>query len=168
MFSDDIFVDYDYELGPGYILGIDFGLKRIGLSISDQTHSQGQLHASSRPLKIIENKGFNHTKIELQKLFQEYNIVAFVIGWPMLPSGEEGTQCKLVENFGIKLYNVFKLPIFKIDESYSSEYIYSITGYNSKKKIDNLVANVLLQEFLNLRREEFGIEKSASEYFENE
>lgn len=159
MFADDIFVDYDYELGPGYILGIDFGLKRIGLSISDQTYSKDQIHSSSRPLKILENKGFSHTKTEFEKIFQEYNIVAFVIGWPFLPSGDEGAQCKLVENFGIKLYDVFKLPIFKIDESYSSEYIYGMTGYSSKKKIDNLVANVLLQEFLNLRREEFGIKE---------
>lgn len=129
------------KIPEGRICCIDFGLKRIGLALSNQTQT------IATKFTILENKGFASTKIFLEKTIKEKNISSFVVGWPLTPNGDEGSQCKLVDNFCKKLLDAFNLPIYKFDERNSTKHCQTI--YQSKVT-DDVVATMLLQDFLEL------------------
>lgn len=95
------------------ILGIDYGLKRVGLAIS----IYGQ---KAHPLKVVQRKNFDK---ELENLLKSENIETIVIGLP------EGRFKKTVESFGRKLKKKTSLVIEFIDESLSS--------YNAKEELLN-------------------------------
>lgn len=131
------------------LCGIDFGLKNIGLSISN---SKGTIATS---LCKIENKGFRLFSEKLAQIIFEYKVGGFVVGWPLLPNGDQGTQCTLVNNFIQKLHIKFKLPVHKMTETYSTQhcqaYLYNNFGikFGGRKKIsDAIVATYLLQTYL--------------------
>ncbi len=131
------------------ILAIDYGEKRIGIAISDP------LKIFAIPLITIENN--NKFWEKFLSLFNEYNIVQIVLGYPLK---EDGTKSKItlkVEEFKKKLKNKVKQPIEFVDERYSSSIATEqiIESVKSKKKrrdkslIDKNAAAVILNDFLN-------------------
>ena len=61
------------NMKSGFLLGIDYGTKKIGISI-------GQLITkSSRPLKVIYKDNIN----ELKNIIFEWNIEKIIIGYPV-------------------------------------------------------------------------------------
>jgi len=124
----------------GRICCIDFGLKRIGIALSNENHTIATKHI------CLENKGFKTTSEYLSTLIKEKNITSFVIGWPLTPNGDESTQCKLVDNFCNKLLEKFQLNIVKYDERNSTKIC---ENFLKKSKItDDIVAAFLLQNYL--------------------
>lgn len=127
----------------GRVLGIDFGLARIGLAISDP------MQQMASPLECLENKGYKSTAIRLQTLLKEYDYKTILIGWPVNMNGTEGKQCDLVRNFCTKIYNEIHIPIVKWDERMSTIHLHNFNP--TKKPSDHLVAAGLLQELLDSR-----------------
>ena len=89
-------------------LGIDFGLKNIGLSIAE-----GPL---AEPLSQTK-----YTKIEklldfLNQLIQEQTITAIVLGIP-----DNGKMVEKIKDFANKLQALTHLPIFFQDETLSTQ-----------------------------------------------
>lgn len=128
------------QIPPGRICCIDFGLKRIGIALSNKSKTLATKFA------LIENKGFNHTKLFLTKAISEQEITSFLLGWPLTLNGDQGDQCKLVDNFSNKLSDAFQLPIYRIDERNSTKQCQIM---HQSKVTDDIVASMLLQEFLN-------------------
>ena len=130
------------------ILGIDYGKKRVGIAISDP------LKMFATPLITINN-GSNFWN-NFKKIIEKYNIIHIALGYPL---NEDGTKTKLssiIEEFGKKIENKFKIPIELIDERYSSAIAWEqiIEGVPSKKKrrdkslIDRNAAAVILSDYL--------------------
>ena len=101
----------------GKILGVDLGLKKTGLAISDEMWTTIQLLPNLIPKSRIED--INH----LLKLCLLLDIKTILIGYPILPkSFEEGVMAKRVRGF----YETFllhadrALRVFLIDEIYTS------------------------------------------------
>lgn len=120
-------------------LGIDFGLRRVGLAISD-----GQL---ASPYKIIESKNFKELIKKILKEAEDFDKV--VIGMP------EGKTGKMVNGF---INNLKKngLDVIEADETLSSQQALSnaITIGESKKKRkfnDDTAAAIILQNYLDRR-----------------
>ena len=125
-------------------LGIDYGVKRIGLALGDGTEKV------ARPFKII------HQLKELDDIVPAKNVDAFVVGWPLQPDGTEGETCEQVKLFCNRLTEKFGLPVFYEDERLSSkkseEYLRdSLCMRPNKRKniLDAESARVILQQFLN-------------------
>lgn len=123
-------------------LGIDYGIKRIGLALGSDAEKV------ARSFKII------HKLNELDDIVPSKNVVAFVVGWPLQPDGTEGETCHQVRLFCNRLTEKFGLPIYFVDERLSSkkseEYLRDTLFMRPDKRKDILdaeSARVILQSY---------------------
>ncbi|MFH2030616.1 MAG: Holliday junction resolvase RuvX [Bacteroidota bacterium] len=129
-------------------LAIDYGEKRVGLAITDP------LRIFAYPLETFLND--NNFWKRLKKVFDSYNIVKIIIGYPFKENGEKSSSTKLIEEFAKDLQNRTSIQIEFYDERYSSEIARQrvIESVSSKKKrrdkglIDKNAAAVFLQDYL--------------------
>ena len=117
------------------IIGIDYGVKRIGVAVSDL------MRMTATPLKIVANMA------ELQKLIAEREVGGFVIGLPRLMNGQEGEQLK----------ERIDLPVLFWDERLSSKAVTRIfveqvdlSRKRQKEITDKVAAAYILQNALDL------------------
>ena len=118
------------------ILGIDFGEKRIGISISDE------LGITAQGLPTIISKTEKEDIVNIKKVVDNYNVGKIVFGLPMNMNGSIGPQAKKAIDFAEKLKDYCKIPIEMEDErlTTSSAEKVLIKGFNPKYKdlYDNL------------------------------
>ena len=128
-------------------IGIDFGISKVGLSISDQSK------IISMPLKVLRYKNPKILIENLNAIALENNVDTFVVGYPLNMNNKKNKMTLLVDNFKEKLIKLgFK--VFLQDERLSSESARKImheqkikTGKN-KEKIDLIASTIILQAFL--------------------
>ncbi len=131
-----------------FVIGIDFGQKRIGLAIG-QT-----LTRTANPLTTINNDGtlWHH----INQHISEWNASDIVLGLPLDMSGEEQEITRQVKNFGKKITQKTKLPIHFVDErltSYAAERQFkesreaNLSKAKDKAKIDAMAAQMILQSW---------------------
>ena len=128
-------------------IGIDFGLSKVGLSISDP------LKIISIPLKVIKYKNRKELLRKLQEIALENDVKSFVIGYPLNMNNKKNEMTKLVDDFFVELKNL-NFNVFLQDERLSSESAKKImreqnikTG-NNKEHIDLIASTIILQSFL--------------------
>ena len=128
-------------------IGIDFGLSKVGLSISDP------LKIISIPLKVIKYKKRKELLSKLQEIALENDVKSFVVGYPLNMNNKKNEMTKLVDDFFIELKNL-NFNVFLQDERLSSESAKKImreqnikTG-NNKEYIDLIASTIILQSFL--------------------
>lgn len=133
----------------GSILSIDYGLKRIGLAVSDPTRTFTFHHS------VIENKNLPYVISEIQKVISEKEIDLIIVGMPLNMDRSKGEMAKNVENFIKVLKEKSGLEIQSVDERLSS-YIAeenlrksNISSRKIKQYIDLEAARVILEEYLN-------------------
>ncbi|MHA1558438.1 MAG: Holliday junction resolvase RuvX [Alphaproteobacteria bacterium] len=130
------------------IMGIDYGDKRIGLSISDLTWT------IATPYKTIFVVSKKKAIYEICSIIKEKEVIACVVGYPLTLKGSEGIQVKKVHLFIEELLKVYDIPIVLWDErlsSKSAEYILKdVKLTNSKKKeaVNKIAASIILQNAL--------------------
>ncbi len=129
----------------GRILGIDYGLKRVGLAITDD------LRMFSSPLKVLPN---NSELLEsIHALCKEYGVDLLLVGLPVSETYHEAES--MVTDFAKRIQEEIELPVVFQDESYSSVYAESFlkTSGKSRKKrkqeIDKFAAHKILSDYLN-------------------
>ena len=129
------------------LIGIDFGLSKVGLSISDP------LKIISIPLKVIKYKKREELLSKLQEIAMENDVKSFVIGYPLNMNNKKNEMTKLVDDFFEELKNL-NFNVFLQDERFSSESAKKImhaqnikTGKN-KEHIDLIASTIILQSFL--------------------
>ena len=120
------------------ILGIDYGDKRVGLSVA-------AFESMAIPYTIIENKSFSFLLSELNKVIAEENITVVVVGLPRSLSGNSNERLVLTEKFITQLKQNLDLKIFTVDEQYTSK-LYSQQGV--KKDLDKYAATAILETWL--------------------
>ena len=142
------------------ILGIDYGQRSIGLAISDE---DGSL---ARGLTVIPK---NQWEKELPKIIKEYQVQLLVVGMPKTLDNQEGSQAKTILGFMEKLREVTGCAITRWDERLSSKlaerYLLSADLSRQKRKsiIDRLSAQIILQDYLDSRRQSSYSQKEAEE-----
>ena len=129
-------------------MGIDFGLARIGIALSDET----KFLAS--PFITYKRKGLDQDIKYLLELIKTKNIDEIVCGLPMNMQGEEQAIAHHTREFMSKLQNLTNVNINFIDERLSSvmaEELLKETERDWKKrkeKLDAVAASILLQDYL--------------------
>lgn len=101
---------------PLVLLGLDYGKKKIGVSISDKNNTMALVH------KIIYQDKDNAIE-EIIEIIKQLSITGIVIGYPLETSGNEGDACKSVIEFCNKLSSKIEIPIFLQDERFSTKII---------------------------------------------
>ena len=129
------------------MIGIDYGLSKVGLSISDP------LKIISIPLTVIKYKNSNELLKMLQEIATENDVDSFVIGYPLNMNNKKNKMTELVDDFFQELKNM-NFNVFLQDERLSSESAKKImhqqnikTGDN-KEQIDLIASTIILQSFL--------------------
>lgn len=134
---------------PEYILGVDFGNKRIGLSLA-QT-----LTRSATALTTIPNNP--EFWPELNKIISEWQVSRVVIGLPLDLDGEEQEITRQVKNFGKKVNKKTKLKVdymderltsFEAERQFQNQRAGQLSKAKHKSKIDAIAAQIILQSWL--------------------
>ena len=131
-----------------FIIGIDFGLKRIGLAVC----SKGVTFAI--PSKTIEAKKEDLESIKAIISCYSETIDRFVLGLPLYLDGTDSSMTVRVKLFGKILEEFTQKPVHYIDErltSEESEDLLKELGFNRKDRIpykDSLAAQLILKDFL--------------------
>lgn len=137
-----------------YILGIDYGLKVIGLSTYCPSRDPYPLLYGRI---VVESE--KHTLGEIKRICDEEFIDTIILGIPFLTDGNESTMTKKVRLFGEKLEQEFpSIKVFFQDETLTTyeaeERMKNDPAFNftvDPKKIDTLSAAIIIESFLNER-----------------
>ncbi len=130
------------------ILGIDWGEKRIGLSISDP---YGILVT---PLPYIENKGKNVSIRRIKEIVIENNVEKIVIGIPKDINGKIGEKGQIYKDIGDEIKRKTGVDVDFFDERYTTRLAERILRDQPKKKTkrkelkDSLSASIILEGYL--------------------
>ncbi len=129
-------------------LAIDFGLKRIGLALSDP------LSIFAYPFKTLLND--KNLWNELTKIIKDQSVKKIILGYPQKENGDPGSITGEVIKFKKQLEVKFHLEIILHDERYTSliakENIIKSVAKKSKRRdkglLDRNAAAVILQDYL--------------------
>jgi putative holliday junction resolvase len=130
------------------VLGLDFGLRRVGAAVSDPGRS------IATPLEVYERRDAVQDARHYKKLVEENDVDRVVIGLPVHTSGREGELAAKAREWGGWLTAVVGLPISYFDERYTSALADDIligSGFKRHKRKglrDMLAAQILLQGYL--------------------
>lgn len=119
------------------ILGIDYGTKRMGIAISDETQTLAREYAIWSPEELWS---------KLENVLAEEGVERVVLGLPMNLSGELTQKSEEVQGFADQLQKRISIPIELVDERLSSIMAENISG--QKTNLDSLAAQIFLQNYL--------------------
>ena len=136
----------------GRLLGIDHGLARIGLAVSDATGSV------ARELSIIKRTTKQADFVKLNQAIAEQHVVGLVVGLPSNLDAAPGTftQADKVRNWVDYLKQATDLPIVLWDEQLTSVDAAELARQKRRKPnepIDDLAARLMLQSYLDALRD---------------
>jgi putative Holliday junction resolvase len=138
------------------IVAVDYGLKRIGLAISDD---KGRI---ALPLKLaLCAKSLKQTVTNVLSALSPFDgqIETIVVGLPLHLDGSKSEMSEAAERFAQALQNETKITVTMMDERLSTaqaERSLKECSYSRKQRtniIDSASAAILLQTFLDKKHE---------------
>ena len=129
-------------------IGIDYGQKKIGLSVTDDDK------VFAFPLETVKNIDFFDFIFDFVK---ENNVEKFVVGKPIRMSGENSDVEVEITKFIKKLERKFpEIPVVRFDERFTSKIATKsilLAGAKKKKRlnkeiVDKISATIILRDFL--------------------
>jgi putative Holliday junction resolvase len=140
----------DYKDFPhtGRILGLDWGLRRCGVAVSDE----------KRDFVFVRDQINIKEQAELisgvLNLVQDDKIVGIVIGLPLHADGTDSDTTKMVRQFADDLSKETDLPIIFIEENLTSTMAEQEMTKKSRAKIktelDSLSAKIILENAISV------------------
>tara|TARA_B100000745_G_scaffold24362_1_gene16100 strand:+ start:63 stop:533 length:471 start_codon:yes stop_codon:yes gene_type:complete len=127
------------------LLGIDPGVKNVGIAICDENKKV------ATPLKIIQKSKFQKLLKEINEIIEENHIKGIIIGNPINMDGSLGKSSQSASDFAKNISNNIAIPIALWDERLSSEGSFKIMKVletnvsNRVKKLDKNAAAFILQ-----------------------
>ena len=120
-----------------HFLAFDYGLKRVGVATGNSLTRQAQ------PLRTVAAEGAERFA-QIGKLIEEWRPDALVIGVPFHPDGAEHENTLRARKFARALRGRFGLPVFEVDERYSTTEALS----DGARDADAGAACIILEQFL--------------------
>jgi len=94
---------------------VDFGLRRLGIALSDETKTL------ARPLRVLEIASVRQAPEAVAEVAMGPDIDTVVVGVPLGLEGEERrTEVRRVERFASALRKLTGKDVFLVDESFTS------------------------------------------------
>lgn len=130
------------------VLGFDFGTKRIGIAVG-QTITR-----TATPLTVIQYKLNQIPWHEIADLIRKWRPFALIVGKPLNMDGTSQPLTTIAHEFATTLQQQFALPVYEVDERLTTVSaradVFAAGGYRAlrKKPIDNIAAQIILQEWL--------------------
>lgn len=136
-------------------LGLDLGTRSLGLSISDLTHTIASTYKTIR----YEENDYDYLLQELKKIIEQEKIERLVLGLPKNMNNTIGESAERCLNFKKLLEDNLKIVVEMQDERLTTveAHNYMIEANMSRKKrkqkIDSLAANIILQTYLDRKKD---------------
>ena len=118
-------------------LALDFGIKRTGLAVGNR------LMRTAQPQGTIQAEG-DARFVKIAERLREWQPDALVVGVPFHPDGAEHENTRRARKFSRQLQGRFKLPVFEVDERYTTTEVLSLGA----KDADAAAACIILEQFL--------------------
>ena len=136
------------------LLGLDFGEKRIGVAVSDESAT------IANPLTVLSFQSRKQILNELTKLVEEYKISKIVVGLPKTLQGEIGPAAQKVIGHVEWFRNYLAPPWVFWDERLTTAEVErmlidaDVSRARRKEVRDQLAAQRILQSYLDSERRE--------------
>lgn len=130
-------------------MGIDFGLKRIGIAFSDPFRLFASAHST------IFCKGEEQDIQSISDLAKAQDVGLIIMGLPFQMDGKEGEIALKVKDFANKLIKVSGISVVFVDERLTSheanEILKSakVKTIDRKAMLDKISAQIILQTYMN-------------------
>ena len=118
-------------------LALDFGTRRTGVAFGNR------LLRAAQPLPTIQATGEARLQ-QLQRRLTEWQPHALVVGVPFHPDGAAHENTLLARKFARTVRGHFKLPVFEVDERYSTTEALA----SRARDADAASACIILEQFL--------------------
>lgn len=135
----------DYKDFPrlGRIIGLDWGLRRCGVAVSDENRD----FVFVRPQINVKNQ--DELLSLVSDMAKSENLVGFVLGLPLHADGSDSETTKMVREFAVSLSDKTNLPIIFVEENLTSVAAQEEIGRKSitkiKQELDSVSAKVILE-----------------------
>ena len=139
---------------PARILAIDFGLKRMGLAVSDA------LGVTAQGLPTLQRTRREDDLQHIQQLVEEHSAGRVILGHPVSHAGKETSMSRQVVAFAEKLRQRLNCPVELWDErltSVQANRMLRAAGMSIQKRrkaADRVAAVLLLQSYLDYQANE--------------
>jgi putative Holliday junction resolvase len=137
----------------GRLLGVDWGERRIGLALSDETQMLAQ------PLTTLTRRaGKRFPMREFLTLLDRHAVTGVVVGLPLDAAGVEGDAAAAARALATAIAHRSGKPVELWDERFSTARALGAvrqmggTTKGRKGDLDALAATLLLQHYLDARR----------------
>ena len=136
-------------------LGLDLGTRTLGLSISDLTHT---IASTYKTIRYDEND-YSFLLEELKKIIEQEKIGKLILGLPKNMNNTLGESAERCLNFKKLIENNLEITVEMQDERLTTVEAtnYMIEANMSRKKrkqkIDSLAANIILQTYLDRKKD---------------
>ncbi|RZI94349.1 MAG: Holliday junction resolvase RuvX [Variovorax sp.] len=118
-------------------LAFDFGQKRTGVATGNR------LLGTASPQATIKAEG-DARFVQVAERIREWQPDALVIGVPFHPDGAPHENTRLAQKFGRQLRGRFNLPVYEVDERYSTTEALA----SGARDADAASACIILEQFL--------------------
>ena len=140
----------DFKAFPrsGRIIGIDWGARRVGVAVSDETRSFVFVR------DVIKMGVGDDAGTIIARVAKEERVVGIVVGLPLYPDGAESDTTKMVREFVVNLSEKTDLPIILVEENLTSvvaqESMGRVRVRDIKERLDSQAACVILENAIAL------------------
>lgn len=140
---------------PTRTVGLDFGLARIGVAVSDERKiiaTPLQTLKTEKKIELTVDKLIK--ELEAHQKLQNYLLDEIVVGLPLLMSGKTGFLADEVQHFIVILKERISVPITTWDERLTSVQAErslresSLTRKKRSSLVDAVAAVIILQNYL--------------------
>ncbi len=144
----------DEEATENRFMALDYGLSRIGVAVSDE------LGLMAHPRPFVPAKPPSRALRQIESLVQEENVSAILVGLPLNMDGSEGLSARRARKFASEVEQGVTRPVHLVDErltTVAAQGLLHAAGHNTKNsrsQIDSASAALLLQGWLDGRRQQ--------------
>ena len=126
---------------PQTFLAFDYGSRRTGVA------SGNRLLARATPQPTITAVG-DARFVPIAARIAEWQPDALVVGVPLHPDGAEHDNTRRARRFARQLHGRFGLPVFEVDERYSTTEALADDPTGGRRDADAASACIILEQFL--------------------
>jgi putative Holliday junction resolvase len=137
----------------GRILGLDYGRKRVGVSVSDP------LGLTAQPVETWKGLRCEDVVEKTRILVETMGVERVVVGFPLTLKGKRGHLAREVVRFSAELKRRIRVPITLWDERLTSVQARAVLHQmeekpsRKKERVDLIASVLLLQNYLDHREE---------------
>ena len=139
------------------ILSVDYGDKRTGIAVCDK------FEMLASPVCVITEWNIDTLANKIIEVVKEKRAEEIVVGLPKNMDGSEGFRADACKELGEKLKNLTEIPVNFWDErltTVSAHKILSENNVRGKKRkavVDAVAADIILQDYIDFRKNRQGI-----------